>query len=67
MMLNRSAIQNTQWFLASQTAKLLAKELQREKKKKKKQSQQLLDVDVLDVSMDNFQCDPHLALFTNKL
>lgn len=36
------------------------------KKKKKKQSQQLLDVDVLDVSMDNFQCDPHLALFTNK-
>lgn len=63
MMLNRSAIQNTQWFLASQTAKLLAKELQREKKKK--QSQQSLDVDVLDVSI--FQCDPHLALLTNKL
>lgn len=56
MMLNRSAIQNTQWFLASQTAKLLAKELQREKKKK--QSQQSLDVDVLDVSMDNFSVWP---------
>lgn len=35
MMLNRSAIQNTQWFLACHTVKLLAKQLQREKKKKK--------------------------------